>query len=183
MERMQRLIWVGLILLVLVVQPVAAVEIKGRVVGITDGDTLTVLNEAQRQIRVRLAEIDTPESRQPYGSRARQALSDLAFGKSVRVLVQDTDRYGRTVGRVYAGCVDVNAEMIHQGATDLGLSAVQPWSDLAPPGTGSTSGPTWPLGVAGGGAHATLGMACCRKIRSGSGYCRAGAGSRHEPDR
>jgi hypothetical protein len=58
-------------------------------------------------VKVRLAEIDTPESRQPYGTRAKQALSDLAYGKEARVVVQDTDKYGRTVGRVYVG--DVNA--------------------------------------------------------------------------
>src|SRR5690349_17564434 len=105
----------ALVLLALAQASLAA-EISGRVVGIVDGDTLTVLDEARRQPRVRLAEIDTPEARQPYGSRARQALSDLAFGKFVRVVVQDTDRYGRTVGRVYAGPVDVNAEMVRQGA-------------------------------------------------------------------
>ena len=76
----------------------SAAEIAGRVVEISDGDTLTVLDGAQRQVRVRLAEIDTPESGQPYGDRARQALSDLAFGRAVRVVVVDTDRYGRTVG-------------------------------------------------------------------------------------
>jgi endonuclease YncB( thermonuclease family) len=65
---------------------------------------------------VRLGEIDTPESRQPYGERAKQALSDLAYNKQARVVVQDTDRYGRTVGRVYVGGVDVNAEMVKQGA-------------------------------------------------------------------
>jgi endonuclease YncB( thermonuclease family) len=93
-----------------------AAELTGRVVGITDGDTLTVLQETRQQTRLRLAEIDTPEAGQPYGNRARQVLSDLVFGKSVRVVVQDTDRYGRTVGRVYAGAVDVNAEMVRQGA-------------------------------------------------------------------
>lgn len=55
-----------------------AAELTGRVVGITDGDTLTLLNDVRQQVRVRLAGIDTPESRQPYGSRSRQALSDLA---------------------------------------------------------------------------------------------------------
>ena len=94
----------------------SAAEIAGRVVGISDGDTLTVLDAGNRQIRVRLAEIDTPESGQPYGDRARQALSDLAFGKAVRVAVQDTDRYGRAVGRVHEGAVDVNAEMVRRGA-------------------------------------------------------------------
>ena len=63
-----------------------------------------------------LAEIDTPESKQPYGNRARQALSDLAFNQQARVVVQDTDRYGRKVSRVYVGGVDVNAEMVKQGA-------------------------------------------------------------------
>ena len=69
-----------------------------------------------QQVKVRLGEIDTPESRQPYGQRAKQALSDLAFNQQARVVVQDTDRYGRTVGRVYVGSLDVNAEMIRQGA-------------------------------------------------------------------
>lgn len=91
-------------------------ELRGRVVGITDGDTLTLLEGGNRQRRVRLAEIDTPERRQPYGERARQALSDLAFGKAARVAVVDTDRYGRTVGRVVAGGRDVNAEMVRRGA-------------------------------------------------------------------
>jgi endonuclease YncB( thermonuclease family) len=70
----------------------------------------------QDQVKVRLAEIDTPEARQPYGSRSRQALSDLAFGQQVRVVEQGRDRYGRVVGRVYRGSLDVNAEMVRQGA-------------------------------------------------------------------
>lgn len=69
-----------------------------------------------RQVKVRLGEIDTPERKQPYGTRARQTLSDLAYNQQARVVVQDTDRYGRTVGRVYVGSLDVNAEMIRQGA-------------------------------------------------------------------
>lgn len=82
-------------------------------VGISDGDTLTCLTAEKRH---RLAEIDTPESRQPYGNRARQALSDMAFQRDVRLNVYETDRYGRTVARVYAGQVDVNAQMVSQGA-------------------------------------------------------------------
>ena len=96
--------------------PAWALEVAGRLVGLSDGDTITILTAERRQVRVRLGEIDTPESRQPYGNRARQALSELVFGKDVRVVVQDTDRYGRTVGRVFAGQVDANAEMVRQGA-------------------------------------------------------------------
>ncbi|WP_431268918.1 thermonuclease family protein [Dankookia sp. P2] len=91
-------------------------ELTGQVVGITDGDTLTLLTPDRRQTKVRLAEIDTPERRQPYGSRARAALADLAFQRRVRVVVEDIDRYGRSVGHVYAGGRDVNAEMVRRGA-------------------------------------------------------------------
>jgi len=98
------------------VHTATAAEITGRVVGITDGDTLTVLDQSQHQTRIRLAEIDTPEAHQPYGSRAKQALSELAFGKDVRVVVAAIDRYGRTVGRIYAGSIDISAEMVRQGA-------------------------------------------------------------------
>lgn len=100
----------------LLAQAASAEELRGRVVGITDGDTLTLLTEQREQVRIRLAEIDTPERGQPYGTRARQSLSDLAFGKAVRVVVEDTDRYRRTVGRVYAGPQDINAEMVRRGA-------------------------------------------------------------------
>ena len=96
--------------------PALAVEIAGRVVAITDGDTLTVLDGGNRQVKVRLAAIDTPERAQPYGDRAGQVLAALAFGKAVRVEAEDSDRYGRLIGRVRTGAVDVNAEMVRQGA-------------------------------------------------------------------
>lgn len=91
-------------------------EYNGRVVGITDGDTLTLLTEGNRQIKIRLAEIDTPESGQPYGKRAKEELSGLAFNKTALIKVQDTDKYERKVGRVFVDGVDVNAEMVKRGA-------------------------------------------------------------------
>ena len=92
-----------------------ATEYTGKVVAIADGDTLTLLVNRQ-QLKIRLAEIDTPERGQPYGSKAKEALSQLAFGKRVRVVATDHDRYGRIVGRVYIGDTDVNAELVRQGA-------------------------------------------------------------------
>lgn len=106
--------WFGF--LAVLAGPLVAAEYTGRVVGVSDGDTLTLLTAEKQQVKVRLGEIDTPESKQPYGERAKQALSDLAFGKQARVVVETTDKYGRTVGRVYVGGVDVNAEMVKQGA-------------------------------------------------------------------
>ena len=68
-------------------------EISGKVIGIADGDTFTLLTTDKQQVKIRLAEIDAPESGQPYGNESKQALSDLIFGKDVRVVEQTTDRY------------------------------------------------------------------------------------------
>ncbi|WP_379652263.1 thermonuclease family protein [Teichococcus aestuarii] len=92
-------------------------ELQGRVVGIHDGDTLTLLASGNQQVRIRLGSIDAPESRQPYGIRAQQELSSLAGRKEARVVVEDIDRYGRTVGRLWVGAVDVNAELVRRGAS------------------------------------------------------------------
>lgn len=94
----------------------SAAEITCKVVGISDGDTFRCLTDAKQQVKVRLAEIDTPEKKQPYGTRARQALSDLAYGKIVTLQTQDTDRYGRTIARAYVDGVDINAQLVSQGA-------------------------------------------------------------------
>src|SRR4051794_8087798 len=91
-------------------------EMTGRVVGITDGDTITVLKDANEQVRVRLTEIDAPEKGQPWGARAKDALSALVFSQTVRVVDSGKDQYGRTLGRVYVGTKDVNAEMVRSGS-------------------------------------------------------------------
>lgn len=82
---------------------VFAETVSGRVVSIADGDTLTLLTSEQRQVKVRLHGIDAPEKAQPFGTRSRQALGDLAFNKQASVRVENTDRYGRTVGTVTVG--------------------------------------------------------------------------------
>lgn len=60
-------------------------DFSGRVVGISDGDTVTVLTPERKQVRIRLFGIDAPESGQDYGQRAKQAASEMAFGKDVTV--------------------------------------------------------------------------------------------------
>lgn len=114
------LIALSLVLLTLLLSVIGtaatADTLAGKVVGVHDGDTLTLLDDSNRQIKIRLAEIDAPESHQPYGSRAKQELSGLAFGRYAAVQVQDIDRYGRTVGRITVDGVDVNAEMVRRGA-------------------------------------------------------------------
>lgn len=67
------------------------------------------------EMRLRLAEIDAPESGQPFGRSSKQMLSNLVFGKVVEARVVDYDRYGRAVARVEVGGRDVNAEMVQMG--------------------------------------------------------------------
>ena len=103
-------------LLLTVAGTATAETIAGRVVGITDGDTFTLLTRDLRQVKVRVAEIDAPERGQPYASRSRQQLSELLFDTHVTVRVQVVDRYGRPVGRPLVGETDVTVEMIRTGA-------------------------------------------------------------------
>src|SRR6516164_3600271 len=88
------------ILLLLQDFPVCTADHAARVVGIADGDTITVLTADKTQHRIRLWGIDAPETGQDFGSRAKQAASELAFGKQVTIRPLDTDRYGRIVAEV-----------------------------------------------------------------------------------
>ncbi len=87
----------------------------GKVVGVTDGDTITVMHNLVGE-KVRLNGIDCPERRQAFGNRAKQAASELVFGKTVTVQVVDYDRYKRTVGNVVLsdGLV-LNEELVRAG--------------------------------------------------------------------
>ena len=69
---------------------------------VADGDTITILDSANTQHRIRLAAIDAPESHQAFGEQSRQSLSGMIFGKDVRVSYQKIDQYGRIVGQVLA---------------------------------------------------------------------------------
>jgi endonuclease YncB( thermonuclease family) len=88
--------------------------LEGRVVGITDGDTLTLLVD-RTQHKIRLAQIDTPERAQPWGNKAKRALSKKVHRKTVTVRVSDTDRYGRLIGEIWLGDRDINRELIREG--------------------------------------------------------------------
>lgn len=90
-------------------------EIRGKVVGISDGDTFTLLTRDKKQIKVRLSEIDTPERDQPYGTRAKQALSDLVFSRDVLVVQKDIDFRGRLIGHVYVDSIHINKKMVQLG--------------------------------------------------------------------
>lgn len=92
----------------------AAEPFAGRVVGIADGDTLTVLADGTPH-KIRLAEIDSPEKRQAFGERAKLSLSSLCFNVQVIVSPGKTDRYGRTIARVSCAGTDASLYQVQHG--------------------------------------------------------------------
>jgi micrococcal nuclease len=93
----------------------AAESFSGRMVGITDGDTIRVLRDGV-SVPVRLDGIDAPEKKQPFGARSREFAGALAFGKVVTVETKGTDRYRRIIGRVVLNSGRVlNEEMLKAG--------------------------------------------------------------------
>lgn len=95
--------------------PRVAKSISGRVVGVSDGDTLTLLVQEGHQMKVRLNGIDAPESSQPFGKKAKQALSSWVFGKRVQIKINERDRYGRSVADVYVDHHWINASLVQSG--------------------------------------------------------------------
>ena len=104
-----------LIFTLLLTLPLSAFEFTGKVVGVTDGDTLTVLYNGNQQYKVRLLHIDCPESGQAFGTKAKTALSTKVFGKTVTIKWTEMDRYKRILGDVHLGKRWINHELVTEG--------------------------------------------------------------------
>ncbi len=92
-----------------------AETITGLVVGVSDGDTITVLDADKVQHKIRLAGIDAPEKKQAFGNRSKESLSDLVFDKTVNVETDKRDRYRREIGKVLVNGRDVNLVQVERG--------------------------------------------------------------------
>jgi len=97
---------IGAVFLSLVLAFSVWADFTGKVVKISDGDTITVLDHYKVQHRVRLTGIDAPERKQAFGSRSRQSLGKLVFSKTVTVKTNKRDRYGRVLGKVLINGID-----------------------------------------------------------------------------
>lgn len=102
-------------LLLILSLPVSAQTIRGKIVSIADGDTVTLLDAQQVQHKIRLSGIDAPEKRQAFGDKSKAALSECAFGKMADVEANKKDRYGRWVGKVIVMNKDCNLRQIELG--------------------------------------------------------------------
>lgn len=128
--------------------------VPARVVGVTDGDTLTAIDAYNRQAKIRLHGIDCPESNQDFGTKAKQFTSNLCFGKNVQLRIVDTDRYGRIVAEVILpDGSSLNKKLVEAGMAhwyrqyapkDRGLELAEAKAQAAKVGVWSMDNPTQP---------------------------------------
>jgi len=130
----------------------AQADFTGRVVGITDGDTVRVMRDGEA-VKTWLHGIDAPESRQAFGSRSKQFLSAVIAGKTVTVVEHDTDRHGRIVGEIICDGANVNHASVDAGMAwwyhkyapnDSALDAAEQRAKSARRGLWSDANPTPP---------------------------------------
>ncbi len=127
-------------------------QFTAKVIGVTDGDTIVVLDENNKQTKIRLEGIDCPESGQDFGSRAKQATVELCFQKNVIVKQTGTDRYNRVLAYVYVDDLCVNKELLRIGMAwhfkqynkDQELSNIEQEARKSGIGLWSVSDPTPP---------------------------------------
>jgi micrococcal nuclease len=104
-----------LLIVLLVFVPLSSIcQLKGRVVKVADGDTFTMLVR-EKQVRVRLHGIDCPEKGQDFANAAKQYLSGQIMGCEVTVKQMNTDRYGRIIGIVFLGTLNINEALLKEG--------------------------------------------------------------------
>ncbi len=119
-----------MVCLVLLCQSVQAETLSGTVIGVVDGDTLTVEDAQKRKHRIRLAEIDAPQRKQAFGTKSRQSLSALCLNKPVQVEWQAKDKNDRYLGQVKCDGVDANAEQVRAGMAWVSPASTRPGSPL-----------------------------------------------------
>jgi endonuclease YncB( thermonuclease family) len=113
---------VAILLLAAINLAEAGETLRGRIIAVLDGDTVTLLDESRSQHRIRLAQIDAPEighgnsdPGQPFGKASKQSLSELVHGREVRADCETKDKYGRQVCAIWIDQTDVNLEQVRRG--------------------------------------------------------------------
>lgn len=96
--------------------------LQGKVVGVSDGDTITVLTEGNMPEKIRLVGVDAPEKRQAFGEKSKMNLSRLVYGKTVEVVWSHKDRYGRIIGKVLVSQNNCSSKC---PTLDAGLSQIE----------------------------------------------------------
>jgi len=104
-----------IIILLLFISGYSQTLLTGKVIGIKDGDTVVVIDKLNKTTILRLAEVDCPEKKQAFGTKAKQYTSDAVYLKTVTYIVINKDRYGRSVAKIYYQNKYLSAEIIKSG--------------------------------------------------------------------
>jgi micrococcal nuclease len=89
--------------------------LSAKVIGIKDGDTVEIIDKQNNTVTLRLAEVDCPEKKQPFGTKAKQFTADLVYLKTIKYIVTNKDRYGRYIAKIYFENKYLSAEIIKKG--------------------------------------------------------------------
>ncbi|MCT7910301.1 thermonuclease family protein [Arcobacter lacus] len=108
-KKISTLIFIGLL------SYLQADVLKGKVVGISDGDTIKILTQDDKLYKIRLNDIDAPEKSQAFGNKSKENLSNYIFGRYVTVEYKNIDRYQRILGTVYYQDEDINIQQVKDG--------------------------------------------------------------------
>ncbi|PZQ08890.1 MAG: nuclease [Aliarcobacter butzleri] len=108
-KKISTLIFIGLL------SYLQADVLKGKVVGISDGDTIKILTQDDKLYKIRLNDIDAPEKSQAFGNKSKENLSNYIFGRYVTVEYKNIDRYQRILGTVYYQGEDINIQQVKDG--------------------------------------------------------------------
>lgn len=92
-----------------------AETITGKVISVTDGDTIKILDEKNKVYKIRLIDIDAPEKKQAFGNKSKENLAKYIAGQIVRVEYDKLDRYKRILGTVYLKDKNINKQQITDG--------------------------------------------------------------------
>jgi endonuclease YncB( thermonuclease family) len=176
----------GLLLFIFNLPLYAAEFLEGRVVGVHDGDTVTLLIPGNKQVKIRLAQIDAPESDQAFGQRSKQSLSDMVFNKNIRVEKDTIDKYGRTVGTILVDGLDANREQVKRGMAwvyrqylhDQSLLQVEDEAQRAKAGLWSDSNPMPPWEYRHGGKNSEVTNQIVAKAELASTQINSSCGSK-----
>jgi len=108
-KKISTLIFIGLL------SYLQADVLKGKVVGISDGDTIKILTQDDKLYKIRLNDIDAPENKQAFGNKSKENLKKYIYNKNVSVHYKTKDKYGRILGTVYLNNQDINLQQVKDG--------------------------------------------------------------------
>lgn len=111
----ETLVHIATLMLLLSIAEVRAETMTGEVVGISDGDSITVIDSQNSEYKVRLRGIDAPEKGQPFWKVSKTSLSEMLYGKTIQVEWTKTDRYKRLIGKIRINDTDANLEQLKRG--------------------------------------------------------------------